>query len=127
MGAAMEGKRSFGEFFKARRTALGLTLRRFCQENGLDPGNISKLERGLAAPPRGEKLEAYARALKLRKESDEWYEFFDLAAAEAGRIPKEILEEDQIVAKLPALFRTLRGQKVSDEQIEDLIRLIRSH
>ena len=36
---------TFGEFFKQKRIVLGMTLRQFCAENGLDPGNISKIER----------------------------------------------------------------------------------
>ena len=116
----------FGDFFKVRRMALRKTLRQFCQDNGLDPGNISRLERGLLPPPQGrEVLEAYAKRLKLKKGSDEWYEFFDLAAAETGRIPPEILEDAELVDKLPILFRTLRGQKVPDDQLDELVRKIR--
>ena len=116
----------FGPFFKERRVALGKTLRQFCQENGLDPGNISRLERGLLpAPQSREILESYAGHLQLKKGSDEWYEFFDLAAAETGRIPPEILENEELMDKLPVLFRTLRGQKVPDEQLDELVRKIR--
>ena len=116
----------FGEFFKQRRTALGKTLRQFCQDCGLDPGNISRLERGLLQPPQGRGvLESYAKHLKLKKGSDEWYEFFDLAAAETGRIPQEILEDEELLEKLPILFRTLRGQKVPNEQLDELVRRIR--
>jgi len=120
-----EAKR-FGQFFKERRIALRKTLRQFCRENGLDPGNISRLERGLLQPPQGrETLESYAGLLKLKKGSDDWYTFFDLAAAETGRIPAELLEDDDVVEKLPILFRTLRGQKVSNEQLDELVRTIR--
>ena len=116
----------FGEFFKRRRIALGETLRQFCHKNGLDPGNISRLERGLLPPPQGrEVLASYAKHLKLKKGSDEWYEFFDLAAAGAGRIPPSILDDEELVEKLPILFRTLRGQRVSDEQLDELVRKIR--
>ncbi|HUY33850.1 MAG TPA: helix-turn-helix transcriptional regulator [Pirellulales bacterium] len=116
----------FGVLFKQRRVALGKTLRRFCQDNGLDPGNISRLERGLLPPPRGrEVLESYAKCLKLKKGSDEWYELFDLAAAQTGRIPQEILDDEELLEKLPILFRTLRGQKVPDEQLDELVRKIR--
>lgn len=116
----------FGGFFKQRRIALGLTLREFCRRNGLDPGNISRLERGLLPPPRGrETLENYAKLLKLETGSDEWYTLFDLAAAETGRIPPEILEDEALLEKLPILFRTLRGQKVPDEQLDELVRKLR--
>ncbi len=116
----------FGQFFKQRRIALGLTLREFCRRNGLDPGNISRLERGLLAPPQGrDLLEQYAKLLDLKKGSDDWYTFFDLAAAETGRIPPEILEDKDLLEKLPILFRTLRGQKVPDEQLDELVRKLR--
>ncbi|TVM04055.1 MAG: hypothetical protein CV087_02370 [Candidatus Brocadia sp. WS118] len=116
----------FGEFFKTRRIAIKKTLRQFCIENGLDPGNISKLERGLLPPPQSrEKLEEYVNYLKIKKGSDDWYTFFDLAAAETGKIPDDIMAKGKIEDKLPILFRTLRGQKVSDENLEKLIKILR--
>jgi hypothetical protein len=39
----MQATMKFGEFFKRRRIALGLTLRAFCRSNALAPGNISRL------------------------------------------------------------------------------------
>lgn len=119
-------KMKFGEFFRAMRAERGISLREFCLANGFDPGNISRLERGLLPPPEsGGKLEAYARALRLKKGSDEWYTFFDLAAAERGRIPSDVLSDEELVSKLPVLFRTLRGQRVDDEALEDLVERIR--
>ncbi len=43
----------FGAFVRTTRKALGLNLREFCRRNGFDPGNISRLERGLTPPPQG--------------------------------------------------------------------------
>ena len=115
---------TFGAFFKRQRMALGLTLREFCQQNGLDAGNLSRLERGLMPPPQGEKLTAYAETLGLEEASDEWYEFFDLAAAEKGRIPED-LKTEEVLDKLPILFRTLRGQKVPDDKLDELVNLVK--
>jgi transcriptional regulator with XRE-family HTH domain len=113
-------KRTFGSFFKAQRMETGKTLREFCLEGGYDAGNLSKLERGLMAPPQSrEKLEDYARRLGLREGSDAWFEFFDLAAAETGRIPED-LRDAELVSKLPVIFRTLRGKKLTDEQLDKL-------
>ena len=117
---------SFGAFFKEMRINRGKTLRQFCLENGFDPGNMSKLERGrLPAPQSHEKLEQYANALGIRKGSDDWLNFFDLAAAESGRIPEELLSDEAVVNQLPVLFRTLRGQKVPDDKLQELIRMIK--
>lgn len=122
----MKNKGRFGEFFKTKRIGLGKTLRQFCQDYNLDPGNISKLERGIFSPPQNrEKLEEYANHLQIKKGSDDWYEYFDLAAAEAGRIPEELLSDDEILEKLPILFRTLRGQKVPGKKLDELINKIR--
>ena len=88
-------RNSWGEFFKQQRLARGLTLpdrqaglRQFCRRYGFDPGNLSKLERGLLPPPRDkDRLTRYARALGLKENSDTWYEFFDRAAIARGQIP----------------------------------------
>lgn len=116
----------FGGFFRNMRLKQNLTLRRFCELNGLDPGNISKLERGVLPPPMGhDKLEQYARCLGIEPASDEWYSFFDYAAAAAGRIPSDVMSDEEIIRKLPMVFRTLRGDRVSEADIEALINIIR--
>ena len=117
---------SFGQFFKAKRLSLGFTLRKFCLMHNLDPGNISKLERGRLQPPQSdEKLREYARMLKIKPGSKDWQTFSDLAAAEAGRIPADLLTDEEVIGKLPVLFRTLRGQKLSDREINELLRMIK--
>ncbi|MDI6753323.1 MAG: helix-turn-helix transcriptional regulator [Thermodesulfobacteriota bacterium] len=122
----MAHKMTFGQFFKKMRGKKGLSLRRFCIENNLDPGNISKMERGLISPPQSrEKLEQYVSYLEIKKGSDDWYEYFDLAAAHTGKIPDDLMEDDELVKKLPLVFRTIRGQKVSKEKLNKLAEAIR--
>ena len=117
---------TFGEFFRSVRAKHGLSLREFCLNNKLDPGNISRLERGLMpAPESHEKLEQYATALAIKKGSGDWYTFFDLAAAERGRIPHDVLSDAAVVEQLPVLFRTLRGQRVDPHALDDLVERIR--
>jgi len=79
-GAEMDAERrdTFGHFFREMRLKMGLSLRQFCVEHGLDPGNISRIERGIACPPQSrEKLEEYATYLGIDKDSDDWLNFFD--------------------------------------------------
>jgi transcriptional regulator with XRE-family HTH domain len=117
---------TFGQLFKAMRLRLGKTLREFCLEHGLDPGNVSKMERGILPPPQGkEKLEQYATFLGLKRGSTEWFDFFDLAAAEAGRLPPDLADDERLLPKLPAIFRTLRGTKPTQAQLDALVRLLR--
>jgi transcriptional regulator with XRE-family HTH domain len=116
----------FGTFFKSSRLANKLGLREFCQKYGLDAGNISKLERGVLPPPSSQKkLEEYAGYLAINEGSDDWYEFFDLAASESGKIPSDLMLDERLVEKLPVFFRTIRGQKVPEEKLDELIKLVR--
>ena len=118
--------RSFGEYFKALRIKKGLTLRAFCAEYSLDPGNMSKLERGLFAPPQDmDTLKKYAMHLGVKPGSREWHTFVDLAAAGAGRIPDDIASEKSLVQKLPVVFRTLRSKKLTREDLQRLIEKIK--
>lgn len=114
---------AFAACVKAMRMKLGVSLREFCLERKLDPGNISRLERGLTPPPQSrEKLEELAGHLGLKEGSEERRQLFDLAAAESGRIPDDVLSDKELVAKLPILFRTLRGEKVPEDKLNDLLR-----
>ena len=115
----------FGKFFKQKRMGLGKTLRQFCQENKLDPGNISKIERGRLAPPGSEeKLKDYARYLGIAFGTAEWKQFKDLAAIDAGKIPED-LRSEKVLARLPIFFRALRDKKFSDKDLKTLIEKIR--
>lgn len=116
----------FGQFFKNRRIGIHKTLRQLCLENGFDPSNISRLERGLLPPPRSKtKLERYARALQIKPGADDWLDFFDLAAVEGGRIPDSILNDAEMVGKLPVLLRTIQNKRLDGEKLDELIERIR--
>jgi len=115
----------FGKLFRKHRMRTGLTLRAFCREHGLDHGNLSKLERGRLRPPTGQTLHKYAQCLGLGPETDEWYEFCDTAAACAGEVPAELMNDEEVVKKLPVLFRTLGRRRPTEEELRRLVDLIR--
>ena len=116
----------FGELIKKHRLAAGVSLREFCATHGLDVGNHSKLERGqLPVPKSDSRIELYAQALGVVEGSDDWMELFDAAASEAGRIPRDLLEDAELVAKLPVLFRTLRSEQQARIDLDDLAERIR--
>jgi transcriptional regulator with XRE-family HTH domain len=116
--------KSFGEFLKQKRIATGQTLRAFCAAHGFDVGNFSKLERGVLAPPHGDdRLGAYAEALGLDRESSEWFEFFDLAAAARGEIPSDLLSDAKVVDRLPVMFQAMRDMDPAKlDRFIDLVR-----
>lgn len=116
---------TFGEFFRQKRISLGLTLRQFCEKYHYDPGNISKLERNILSPSIDEeKLEGYATALKIPRDSADWTLFFDLAHTAKGALPPDIKSKRDIISILPAFYRTVRGKKLDKKKINELIKLI---
>lgn len=115
----------FGAFLKECRLRKGLTLRAFCRRFGYDPSYISKLERDRVPIPGYTVLGQLARNLGMAVETDEWYQFFDLADAECGRIPPELMEDEELVKKLPILFSGLRGCKDRGKALDDLAERIR--
>ncbi len=115
----------FGDLFKAKRIALGKTLRQFCLEHELDPGNISKLERGVMPPPTSEeKLKEYAKYLGIQVGSGEWDNFRDLAFVAVGKFPEGI-KDAELLGRLPVFFRTLSDKKFTKEELDKLIKKIR--
>lgn len=117
---------NFGNFIKNLRMKKNQTLRNFCLEHGIDPGNHSKLERGILPPPKDEKkLKQLALSLGIREGSEDWKKYFDLALVGNGKIPDYIMEDKELVNKLPVFFRTIKGEKIDDEKLSKLIKLIR--
>lgn len=116
---------SFGEFFHFKRIALALSLRDFCERYGYDPGNISRLERNILPPTLDdEKLAGYALALKIKRDSEDWVFFYDLAHAAKGQLPADLKNKDKITQLLPAFFRTMRNKKLDKDKLEKLVKLL---
>lgn len=114
----------FGKMLKEFRIKKELSLRDIYKETGYDPSNWSKIERGLISPPSDEKiLIKWAKALKLSREKIR--EFIDQAKIAQGIIPQDILSQPNAAKSLPAFFRTLRNEKPTKEEIDQLIDLIR--
>ena len=118
---------TFGDFIKDRRINSGQTLRAFCQRNGFDPGNHSKVERGIFNPPDDEQwMRQVAKALGIRQQTGDWFEFHNLASIARKQIPKVLMDDAEVVDKLPVLFRTLEGEPLPEEKLDELIDFIRS-
>lgn len=114
---------SFGEYFKQKRIELGVSLREFCRNHGLDHGNISKLERGRLTPPQNDDL-LNKYALYLQLTADEQETFKELAKIGNKQIP-EYLSDEETLAKLPVFFRALRGTELTEDKLQNLIEMIR--
>ena len=55
--------------------------------------------------------------------SEEYNTLFDLAAI--SHIPKELLSDQSVVEKLPIFFRTLRGEKPTRDELEQVLKIIK--
>lgn len=104
----------FSELVKfLRKKVLKVTLREFCSKHNLDPGNWSRLENGRVKPPKDiRKLQLYAGYLEIEQGSDLWKRFFDLSCAENGKIPPDIMSDDEIIKLLLNVFDLLRKRKI---------------
>ena len=117
-------KSSFANFIREKRIAAGLTLREFCRLVGFDASNWSKIERGIKTPPQSKKvLDEIATVLKIKTGSQGYKELLDLAAL--STVPEELIESE-ILDQLPVFFRTVRGEKPTEEELKALIIKIRS-
>ena len=112
------------DFIREKRIASGLTLREFCRLTGFDASNWSKIERNLLPPPQSRKaLESIASVLSIVSGSQVYKELMDLAALSS--VPEDLLEPE-ILEQLPVFFRTVRGEKPTEEELKTLITKIRS-
>lgn len=117
---------SFGELVKELRISQNKTLRQFCLDHGHDPSNWSKIERGVNRPPNDEAtLARWARQLGLKQGTEGWQDFMDQAAIARGQLPKAVLNDEELLAKLPVFFRSIRGAELGEKELDDLIQKIK--
>lgn len=113
----------FGEYIRNLRLGKRITLREFCKRTGFDPSNWSKIERGILQAPKSKKiLDIIADVLDLGEESEEYVTLKDLAAL--SHIPTELVHSS-VVDRLPIFFRTIRGEKPTRNELEEIIKAIR--
>jgi transcriptional regulator with XRE-family HTH domain len=116
----------FGKFIKSMRIEKDIGLREFCRRLSIDASNWSKVERGVLAPPQDEdKLNQIAEVLNIEKGSELYSELIDKASIDAGIIPKDILSDQETLNSLPMFFRTVRSEKPTPDELENLIEKIR--
>ena len=110
---------NFGDFAKDRRITIGLTLRSFCRDAAIDPSNWSKIERGVHPPPDEAGFVGRVSDV-LGLNVQERAELGDLGSIARGQIPAD-LRDEEILRKMPAFFRAIRGQEYTPEDFEKLL------
>lgn len=98
-----------------RQTDARYSVRRVAERVGLEPSYLSKVERGVAAPPGEEKLVRLAQDLGLDP---------DVVLAAAGKVSEDLREA---IVKRPALFAQLIRElkTMPDHAVLRLVREVR--
>ncbi|MBS1489667.1 MAG: helix-turn-helix domain-containing protein [Bacteroidetes bacterium] len=111
----------FNQFVLEKRLERELSLRQFCKLAALDASNWSKVERGLVRQGQStEILDRISKVLDLDQTDRETLK--DLAMIDS--IPVGLLPEAKIVASLPIFFRTVRGEKPTEDELKQLFQTI---
>ena len=111
----------FGPCIQKKRIEKGFTLRKFCQKIDEDPSNWSKIEREKLNPPQNiEKLGLISKVLNLNKN-----DLIDLANISAGKIPKKIQNDKELMKALPAFLRTIKSVRPTPEELGEIINKIK--
>jgi transcriptional regulator with XRE-family HTH domain len=118
--------RSFGEFVKARRLALDLSLREFAKQTGMQPSNYCNVEAGVLPPPPADGLERIAKVLGLKKGTPDYATFHDLAARGRDEVPADVerlIKQNELI---PAMLRTVEDENVTKAQLRGIIEGLKS-
>jgi transcriptional regulator with XRE-family HTH domain len=111
---------TFGEMVRRRRTEMRLTLRECAYGARMDAGNLSRIERGRMAPPvYPDVLARLVESLELTG-TPEAQKLTDAAALQNGRIPYDVISDDEAMRAMPLFIGALR-----EGGAEALLELIR--
>jgi transcriptional regulator with XRE-family HTH domain len=117
----------FGQFVKKLRSDKRLGLREFCIASDFDPSNWSKIERGVLTPPQDDGiLSRIAAVLGIPENSKDRETLFDYASIDAGKIPPYVMNDEDLMKRLPLFFRTASGKKPTVEELEKLAEILKS-
>ncbi len=125
----MSNRNTFGEFLRRARLEAGYGLRAFAVAVGLQPSNLSNIERGIIVPPqKADRLEVIAETLGFEEGSKNWQCLFDLAAShKKGAIPPDVREFAARKKGIPLLLRTIGNKKLSEKQLRELTDYVNKH
>jgi transcriptional regulator with XRE-family HTH domain len=119
---------TFGRELKQLRLEARIGLRAFARLIDMAPSNLSNIERERIAPPAGRsKIDEICDALGLGNRDTRRELMYDLAAADAGRIPADISEAIHKNPGIPVLVRTVAGKRMNEKKIKDLAEYIKKY
>ena len=116
--------KTFGNFVKALRLEKDITLRDFCKLTGIDSAYWSKVERGINEPPKNTvELGKIAQVLDISFNSEEFHELLKLA--DLIFVPEVPFTDSEILESLPLQFTSINGSTPTENQLKELVNIIR--
>ena len=117
---------TFGSCLKSLRLGRNLGLREFARLVGMDVGNLSRIERSIAPPPRSlDQLRRIAEALGALEGSEQWSRLLDLSREDQpDRLAPDVAEYAAKHRLVPLLMRTVANKKLDDKDLLELARKI---
>ncbi len=113
--------RNFGEFLHQKRAEAEITQNQLAAAIGKSGMYISNIEKGKnPSPPNRVDLDSLANALKL--DFSEKLLFYELAAADRGTLPQEIINYINKCCSLKSLIHVGMNQQYSEEFWQKLLR-----
>ncbi|WMJ87758.1 helix-turn-helix domain-containing protein [Anaerocolumna sp. MB42-C2] len=109
---------SFGEYVKARREALGKSIRGLASELDMTPAYLSDIEKGNRNAPE-RYLEKMTEVLCI--EGDDAYYFYDLAGKSRNNIYPDLVEYIGNTEIARVALRKARDLNISNSQWQDFI------
>lgn len=104
----------FGRLFRDKRVAKRITLREISEAVGKSIGYLSDIEHGRKGPPDLETVKRIEETLGINDHS-----LLTVASKLRSNIPAEITQRIQMRPRLAEML--LRADKLSDEELDDLI------
>jgi len=108
-----------GEMLKKDRLAQKKTLRVFCEETGMEPSTLSRIERGRAAKIESEDLEKIGTGLGLDKNSKVWKNL-KIMVNEINETPLRELTEEELDGMMPLIPVKSDGEVMTEEELKSL-------
>jgi transcriptional regulator with XRE-family HTH domain len=111
----------FGTRLRTWRLDADLSQRELAKRADINFSYLSKIEAGLVPPPSDEKVRSLARALGRSYEEVEEI----LVMSEESRVPAEVVKAALIRNPgVGALLRRLKDRRLSDDELNDLLRIV---
>ncbi len=110
---------------REKRLLLDLSLRKFSELIGMDASHWSKIERDiLPFTEDHRRFSKIANLLEIKENGNDWFTLLDLASISRKEIPEHVYNDAEVLRALPIFFRTANKVKPTEEELNQIIKLL---